>query len=102
MLVLKSFRTSAVLINGIELAAKIKKERYKTGKLGGRTATMLGRTGCIAILTLESNWASPTEVSHNSEFAPEPSMAFNQHQALQRSFGKLSHANAQFLRCKGS
>jgi len=29
-----------VVIGGIELAEKIKKGQFKTGKLGGRTATM--------------------------------------------------------------
>ena len=40
MLGLKSFRTAAVVISGIELAEKIKKEQFKIGKLGGRNATM--------------------------------------------------------------
>ena len=40
MLGLKSFRTAAVVISGIELAEKIKKGQYRIGKLGGRTATM--------------------------------------------------------------
>ena len=40
MLGLKSFRTAAVVIRGIELAEKIKKGQFKVGKLGGRTATM--------------------------------------------------------------
>jgi hypothetical protein len=40
MLGLKSFRTAAVVIGGIELAEKINKGQFKTGKLGGRTATM--------------------------------------------------------------
>ena len=40
MLGLKSFPTAAVVISGIELAEKIKKGQFKTGKLGGRTATM--------------------------------------------------------------
>src|SRR6266571_6571221 len=40
MLGLKTLRTAAVVISGIELAEKIKKRQYKTGKLGGRTATM--------------------------------------------------------------
>ena len=40
MLGLKSFRTAAVVIGGIELAEKIKKGQFKLGKLGGRTATM--------------------------------------------------------------
>ena len=40
MLSLKSFRTAAVVIGGIELAEKIKKGQFKIGKLGGRTARM--------------------------------------------------------------
>jgi transposase-like protein len=40
MLGLKSFRTAAVVISGIELAEKIKKGQFKVGKLGGRTARM--------------------------------------------------------------
>jgi transposase-like protein len=40
MLGLKSFRTAARVISGIELAEKIKKSQSKIGKLGGRTATM--------------------------------------------------------------
>jgi len=37
---LKSFRTAAVVIGGIELVEKIKKGQFKIGKLGGRTARM--------------------------------------------------------------
>jgi len=37
---LKSFRTAAVVIGGIELMEKIKKGQFKIGKLGGRTARM--------------------------------------------------------------
>ena len=37
---LKSFRTAAVVIGGIELAEKIKKGQFKIGKLGGSKATM--------------------------------------------------------------
>ena len=40
MLGLKSFRTAARVISGIELAEKIKKNQFKIGKLGGPTATM--------------------------------------------------------------
>jgi hypothetical protein len=40
MLGLKSFRTAAVVIEGTELAEKIKKEQFKTGRPGGCTATM--------------------------------------------------------------
>jgi len=40
MLGLKTFRTAAIVISGIELAEKIKKGQYKTGKLGGRMATI--------------------------------------------------------------
>jgi transposase-like protein len=40
MLGLKSFRTAAVIVGGIELAEKIKKGQFKTGKLAGLGATM--------------------------------------------------------------
>lgn len=40
MLGLKTFRTAAVVIAGIELAEKIKKGQFQIGKLGGSTATM--------------------------------------------------------------
>jgi transposase-like protein len=40
MLGLKSFRTAAVVIRGIELAEKIKKAQFTIGKLGGQTAPM--------------------------------------------------------------
>lgn len=40
MLGLKSFRTAAVVIGGIELAEKIKKQQFKIGLLGGSKATM--------------------------------------------------------------
>jgi transposase-like protein len=40
MLGFKRFDNAAVTISGIELAEKIKKGPYKTGKLGGRRATM--------------------------------------------------------------
>lgn len=37
---LKNFRTARVLIDGIELAKRIKKGQFKIGKLGGSAATM--------------------------------------------------------------
>jgi len=40
MLGLRSFRTAAIVIGGFELAEKIKKGRFKIGKLGGPMATM--------------------------------------------------------------
>ena len=40
MLGLKSFRTAAVVISGIELIEKIRKGQYKVSKLGGRMPTM--------------------------------------------------------------
>jgi transposase-like protein len=40
MLGFKRFDNAAVTIGGIELAEKIKKGQFKTGKLGGRDATM--------------------------------------------------------------
>jgi hypothetical protein len=39
MLELKSFRTAAVVIDGIELAEKIKKLHFKIDSLGGSKAT---------------------------------------------------------------
>ena len=39
MLGLKSFRTAAVVMGGIELAERIKKGQFKVGKLGGTKAT---------------------------------------------------------------
>ena len=50
MLGLKSFRTAAVVISGIELAEKIKKGQFKIGKLCGPTATMpeIWRAGLVA------------------------------------------------------
>jgi hypothetical protein len=41
MVGLKSFGAAVVTISGIELAQKIRKGQFKTGKLGGRTATVL-------------------------------------------------------------
>jgi putative transposase len=40
MLGFKRFDNAVVTISGIELAEKIKKGQFKTGKLGGRNATM--------------------------------------------------------------
>jgi transposase-like protein len=40
MLGLKTFRTAAIVIGGIELAEKIKKGQFTVGKIGGRTARM--------------------------------------------------------------
>jgi transposase-like protein len=40
MLGLKSLRTAAVVISGIELAEKIKKKQFQMSKLGKLTATM--------------------------------------------------------------
>ncbi len=40
LLRLKSFRSAAIVIGGIELAEKIKKGQFKIGKLGGPMATM--------------------------------------------------------------
>jgi len=40
MLGLKSFETAEIVISGIELAEKIKKGQFKTGKLGGQRATL--------------------------------------------------------------
>ena len=40
MLGFKRFDNAAVTISGIELAEKIKKEQFKTGKFGNRKSTM--------------------------------------------------------------
>jgi transposase-like protein len=40
MLGCKRFETAAVTINGIELAEKIKKDQFKTGKLAGRPSSV--------------------------------------------------------------
>ena len=40
MLGLKSFRTAAFVIEGLELEEKIKKRQFKIGKLAGSTATI--------------------------------------------------------------
>jgi hydrogenase/urease accessory protein HupE len=39
MLGFKRFDTATITISGIELAEKIKKAQFKTGKLAGRTVT---------------------------------------------------------------
>jgi transposase-like protein len=39
MLGFKRFDTATITISGIELAEKIKKAQFKTGKLAGRSAT---------------------------------------------------------------
>ena len=41
MLGFKRFDNAAVTIRGIELVQKIQKQQFKTGRLGGRSATML-------------------------------------------------------------
>ena len=51
MLGLKRFRTAAVVISGIELAEKIKKEQFKIGKLGGTTARMPETWRSLACVT---------------------------------------------------
>ena len=40
MLGLKSFRTAAVVISGIELAGKIRKNQFRIGKLPGQPKTV--------------------------------------------------------------
>jgi transposase-like protein len=41
MLGFKRFDSASVTISGIELVQKTKKHQFKTGTLGGRSATML-------------------------------------------------------------
>jgi hypothetical protein len=49
MLGFKRFDNAAVTFSGIELAEKIKKGQFKTGKPGGRNATMTElRTAALA------------------------------------------------------
>ena len=40
MLGLKSFRNAVIVLAGIELGEKIKKQQFKIGKLGGKRAVM--------------------------------------------------------------
>jgi hypothetical protein len=75
MLGLKSFRTAAVVISGIELAEKIKKKQFHMSKLGGHgndAGDLASGPGCITGTTLH-----PQSKTHRiwltSEFAPEPS-----------------------------
>jgi transposase-like protein len=42
MLGFKRFATAAITINGIELAEKIRKHQFKSGKLAGRPKTVSG------------------------------------------------------------
>ena len=48
MLGFKRFDNAAVTISGIELAEKIKKGQFKTGKFGNRKSTMSGIVECAA------------------------------------------------------
>jgi hypothetical protein len=75
MLGLKSFRTAAVVISGIELEEKIKKNQFKFGKLGGPTAAM------------PEIWRAPSPRDHINPFNHHPTRriaaAFpNLHQSL--------------------
>jgi hypothetical protein len=65
MLGFKRFDNAAVTISGIELAEKIKKGQYKTGKLGGRKATMRScgtRHSLLEPIAVHSANRSPTEL----------------------------------------
>jgi hypothetical protein len=74
MLGLKSFRTAAVVISGIELAEKIKKGQFKIGKLCGPTATMpeiwRAHPGCVGrLLPIDeansTDWVPVRDLHHN-------------------------------------
>ena len=52
MLGFKRFDHAAVTISGIELVQKIQKQQFKTGKFGGRSATMPELWCCAGRLIL--------------------------------------------------
>jgi transposase-like protein len=75
MLGFKRFDNAAVAISGIELAEKIKKGQFKTGKLGGAEATMseLWNAALAARCLIEStDTAGRRRCRTSPEFAPEP------------------------------
>ena len=76
MLGLKSFRTAAVVIGGIELAEKIKKGQFKMGELGGTRASMAevvaSSPGCVIGVPVNRH-GKPERLPPIFEFAPEPS-----------------------------
>jgi transposase-like protein len=67
MLGLKSLRTAAVVISGIELAEKIKKKQFQMSKLGGLTATMpeiwASCPGCITGTTFPPTAQNPLNLT---------------------------------------
>ena len=75
MLGLKSFFNAAVTIHGIGLAEKIKKERFKPWKLGGRKSDDSRVVGSRPIITAHRS-APRTENDCSGQrsprFAPEP------------------------------
>ena len=74
MLGFKRLKHDAVTISGIELVQKSQKHQFKTGKLGGRSATMPETLECCTgrlIRNVEqSEGAQPF-----TNFAPEPASA---------------------------
>jgi hypothetical protein len=74
MLGLKSFRTAAIVMDGIELAEKIKKGQFKIGKLAGSTATIpeLWQPPWLSSWNQPSDTARPTRFGSTLRFAPEP------------------------------
>ena len=78
MLGLKSFRTAAFVIKGLELAEKIKKGQFKIGKTrrehGDNSGDLVSRPGCVVGFR-PSDTASLTGFGSTLGFAPEPAQA---------------------------
>jgi hypothetical protein len=77
MLGFKRFDNAVVTISGIDLAERIKKAQFKTGKLGAGTATMTelwnAATHSLSPNSRSLNMAELTRSLRRLEFAPEPS-----------------------------
>ena len=74
MLGFKQFDNAMVTISGIELAEKIKKWQFKTGKLGGEgDHVRTVERGARCLIPIESTDAAErTRYRTSPEFAPEP------------------------------
>ena len=98
MLGLKSFRTAAIVISGVELAEKIKKRQYKFGKLGGATARIYRRFGKQRWPRNLNKRLIEREICrdwNSVEFAPEP--AFEAAVKMARLSSRSTFS--QFSRC---
>jgi hypothetical protein len=69
MLGFKQFETAAITISGIELAEKIRKDQFKTGKLSGkpRTAPEIWAAILAARRALDHFWM---RIARSAKFAP--------------------------------